>query len=438
MRQILILALIALHLNAEPLTLESALSKAREHYPLHKNKDLLQKAQDLELVKLNMSYIPRLKLGAKATYQSDVTTLPFSSQTLNTLAGGNLNYKPLSKDQYNANIEISQPLFDAGNLWANRSLTKAKYSTQQAELESALYSVQNSVINAYFAALLLERQINQSEIHAKELGKNLATLQARYANGVANKSDIDKLKIEILQTQNTLANLTNEREIALSTLKELVGLEQKDDIELQTPRQSLESLKSLEVENASFESRPEMRVFALKTNEITMSKNAETARFLPYIDAFFQAGYGNPALNILKSGFNSYYIAGIRLNWDFGNLYSLHQQSELRRMQILQNDAKKEEFLLNMRISLKSQIKRANNLQDKIGKDAQIITLQENLTKSAQAKLQNGVLSVNDFLSEINALNTLKLQNNYDEIELLKQIYEIYQSLNQWQKNPNE
>ena len=435
MRQILLLSLIALHLNAEPLTLESALNKAREHYPLHKNKDLLQKAQNLELVKLNMNYIPRLKLGAKATYQSDVTTLPFSSQTLNNLSGENLNYKPLSKDQYNANIEISQPLFDAGNLWANRSLTKAKYSTQQAELESALYSMQTSVINAYFATLLLERQINQSEIHAKELGKNLATLQARYANCVANKSNIDKLNIEILQTQNALANLTNEREIALSTLKELVGLEQKEDIELQTPRQSLDYLQSLEVESASFESRPEMRVFTLKTNEITMSKNAETARFLPYIDAFFQAGYGNPALNILKSGFNSYYIAGIRLNWNFGNLYSLHQQSELRRMQILQNDAKKEEFLLNMRISLKSQIKRANNLQDKISKDAQIIALQENLTKSAQAKLQNGVLSVNDFLSEINALNTLKLQNNYDEIELLKQIYEIYQSLNQWQKS---
>lgn len=105
MRQILILSLVALHLNAEPLSLESALSKAREHYPLHKNKDLLQKAQDLELTKLNISYVPRIKLSAKATYQSDVTTLPFSSQTLNNLAGGNLNYKPLSKDQYNANIK---------------------------------------------------------------------------------------------------------------------------------------------------------------------------------------------------------------------------------------------------------------------------------------------------------------------------------------------
>lgn len=293
--------------------------------------------------------------------------------------------------------------------------------------------MQNSVINAYFATLLLTRQVEQSAIHAKELGKNLSTLKARYANGVANKSDIDKLNIEILQTQNTLANLTNEREIALNTLKELVGV--SEDIELVTPKQSLESLQVLDVESANFESRPEMRVFSLKTNEIAMSKNAETARFLPYIDAFFQAGYGNPALNILKSGFNNYYIAGIRLNWDFGNLYSLHQQSEIRRVQILQNDAKKEEFLLNMRISLKSQISRAKNLEQNIAKNAQIIALQENLTKSAQVKLKNGVLSVNDFLSEINALNTLKLQNNYDEIELLKQIYEIYQNLNQWQNS---
>ena len=238
-----------------------------------------------------------------------------------------------------------------------------------------------------------------------------------------------------MQTQNTLANLTNEREIAINTLKELVGL--SEDIELVTPKQSLESLQMLDVESASFELRPEIRVFALKTNEITLSKNAETARFLPYIDVFFQAGYGNPALNILKSGFNNYYIAGIRLNWDFGNLYSLHQQSEIRRVQILQNDARKEEFLLNMRISLKSQISRAKNLEQNIAKNAQITALQENITKSAQVKIKNGVLSVNDFLSEINALNTLKLQNNYDEIELLKQIYEIYQNLNQWQ-NSNE
>lgn len=440
MKNVLIFALLslfAISANAEVLTLQSAINKARAHYPLHKNKDLLQKAQDLELAKLNISYAPRIKLSAKATYQSDVTALPFSSQSLKGLFGATFNYKPLNKNQYNAQLEISQPIFDAGNLWANRATTKAKYSTQQAELDSALYAVQSSVINAYFAALLLSRQIEQSEIHAQDLANNLSTLKARYTSGVADKSDIDKLNMEILQTQSAILELENEREIALNTLKELVNM---DKIKLVTPQDSLDflMLKNADfsdfADSVDFSLRPEMRVFALQNESIITSKNTETAKSLPYIDAFFQAGYGNPALNILKSGFQAYYIAGIRLNWDISNAYSTQQQSELRRVQMLQNDARKEEFLLNARIALKSQIERAQNLEIKISKNTQIIALQENITNSARARLQNGVLILNDFLSEINALNMLKLQNNYDEIELLRQIYEIRQNLNQWQK----
>lgn len=67
--------------------------------------------------------------------------------------------------------------------------------------------MKDSVINAYFATLLLERQMRQSEIHTKELEKNLSALKVRYANGVADKSDIAKLEIEILRAQNTSANL---------------------------------------------------------------------------------------------------------------------------------------------------------------------------------------------------------------------------------------
>ena len=79
------------NLNAEPLTLESALTKSRAHYPLHKNKELLQRAQDLELTHLNISYAPRIKLSAKATYQSDVTALPFSAQSLSQIIGRNID-----------------------------------------------------------------------------------------------------------------------------------------------------------------------------------------------------------------------------------------------------------------------------------------------------------------------------------------------------------
>ena len=46
MKQILCFAIafLGVSLGAQSLTLESALAKAKAHYPLHKNKDLLAKA----------------------------------------------------------------------------------------------------------------------------------------------------------------------------------------------------------------------------------------------------------------------------------------------------------------------------------------------------------------------------------------------------------
>ena len=420
------------------ITLENAITRARAHYPLHKNKELLARAQSLELTRLNMNYIPQIRLSAKATYQSDVTKLPFNSTTLSQMTGVSIDYKPLNKDQYNANIEISQPLLDSGSVWANKSAVSASYASHQAELDSALYGVQNLVINAYFSALLLDKQIKQSTIHINELETNLKTLNARYQNGVANKSDIDKIRVQILQAQKANQSLQNERDIALQTLKELVGASENKNIELVAPdfNEAMQYLSAVERDLASinFSYRPEMQVFALKADEIALQKRQEIARSLPYIDAFLQVGYANPALNILKSDFDEYYIAGIRLNWNFSNLYSTHQQNELRRVQALQIHSQKEEFLLNAKIALKQHIKKAKSLQNSLKQDTQIISAQEELTKSAAVRLKNGILSTNDFLSEINELNALKLQHNYDEIEFLLEIVRIRQTLNDWVK----
>lgn len=62
---------------------------------------------------------------------------------------------------------------------------------------------------------------------------------------------------------------------------------------------------------------------------------------MPYIDAFFQGGYANLGLNILRSGFKEYYIVGLRLNWDISNLYSKHQQDEIIARNKLQINSQK-------------------------------------------------------------------------------------------------
>lgn len=428
--------------NEQKVTIESILANTKKHYPLSQNKELLEHIKDLELTRLKMRFIPQIRLNGKATYQSDVTKLPFTSQTLSQIAGTNIDYKPLNRDQYNINVEISQPIFDSLNLWANSALVQTQHKKEQAHLESSLYNIKNTVMSAFFGALLLERQIAQNALHIDTLQKHKATISTKVRNGLAHKADVDKISIEILQSQKTQQKLQNEREIALEILFELSHIARDSKLVLPDMNECIKYLESIEAilanneENKSskidFSMRPEMQILKAQQSEIALQKRQEIAKSMPYVDVFIQAGYANPALNILKSGFQGYYIGGIRLNWEFSNLYSNHQQNEIIRLKSLQNSNAMQEFQLNASIELKSNIKKAKKLMQDIMQNENIITTQTNITNSAKVRLENGVMSVNDFLSEINMLNTVKLEQHYDEIELIMQIYQIRQSLNDW------
>jgi hypothetical protein len=61
--------------HADTLTLDACRSNAAEHYPLTKQRSLVDATWDLRQKNLNASYYPQLFLNGQATYQSAVTTV---------------------------------------------------------------------------------------------------------------------------------------------------------------------------------------------------------------------------------------------------------------------------------------------------------------------------------------------------------------------------
>ncbi len=477
-------------LTQTTLTIDEAIARSMEHYPLHKNKALLEKALSLNLTKLNLAYAPHLRLSGKATYQSDVTRFPGQIAQLAEANG----FKGLPRDQYQIMLEISQPLIDSGITRANKKMMRASHHSAQASLETDLYRVRESVINAYFNALLSQEQIKQVDNHLSELSKNRQSAFVRYQNGVLLQSDVDKIDMEILKARRDKEYLQAQNLIALHTLSALSGLDKARDAEsknmdssagdadskqnidssqnaessnfenpqanallLQTPQIPRDVPKYLleianipnaknpldssdakklsaqideNLERFDFALRPEVQYFAHKNSEIKAQKSLELTKSLPYIDLFAQGGYANPSLNILENKFKPYYIAGARISWDFSNLYSKRQQNELYKTQALQLQSQKDEFLLNARIKLSSEIKSASALHAQMQESQKIIDLQEKILASSKSRFQNGTLSANDLLTDINKLNALQLEYNYQRIELIMQIYKIKQSLN--------
>lgn len=182
------------------------------------------------------------------------------------------------------------------------------------------------------------------------------------------------------------------------------------------------------------QNRPEMLQFSAKLDEINAKQNAQYAQSLPDLSLYFRGGYGNPSLNFLENKPNFYYIAGISLNWNFSNLYSTKQQHEIMRTEKLILSNQQDEFSLKLNIAAKQILEQIKSLKTQISQNETMLNLQQKITQNAKFQNENGILNMNDYLNEINKLHALNVEQSYQKIELLAQIYKIKMLINIWEE----
>lgn len=136
MRRILITSflLIAFYSNGQQsMTLEDCYALANKNYPIAKQIGLLQQKSDYEVEALQTGKLPKIDLIAQGSYQNQVTTIP------------NPLLEPLNKDQYRANFDINQLIYNGGLIDANTKLKEAQTKTQQQQVEVSLYQIKTRI-----------------------------------------------------------------------------------------------------------------------------------------------------------------------------------------------------------------------------------------------------------------------------------------------------
>ena len=145
---------------------------------------------------------------------------------------------------------------------------------------------------------------------------------------------------------------------------------------------------------------------------------------MPRLSLFAQGGYANPGLDMLKNEFQAYYVVGARLSWNFGSLYTLkndRRKLDAERMTVRSNA---ETFLFNTRLQLTEQDASIRSLRQQMQEDDEMIRLQSNIRRAAEAKAANGTLSVIDMLQEINKESQARQNKSLHEVQLLLDIYQ--------------
>ena len=392
------------------LTLEQCRQDAQANYPLVRQYRLIEMSEEYSLSNAAKGNLPQISLGGKATYQSDATTLPFEVP--------DIDFHGVSKDQYQVTVEISQNIWDGGEIKNRKKQTEAATDEALKQTDVSMYALNERVNQVFFGILLIDEQLKQNRLLSDDLERNLRNVTAYRDNGIANDADIDAVKVEILQTDQQRIKLNNSRKAYLQMLAMLTGKELENDTQLAVP-------ETPELNAGELINRPELALYAAQGHTIDVERQRLRTGFMPKFSLFAQGGYGNPGLNMLEDKFSPYYIVGARMNWNFGSLYTLKDDKrklETRRKQIA-ND--RELFLFNTRLKLTEEKGNIATLQRQMESDEEIVKLRTNIRKASEAKVANGTMSVTDMLRELTRESLAKQDLAVRKIELLKAQYEL-------------
>ena len=389
------------------ISLEECQEKARENYPLIKQYDLISLAEDYTLDNLAKNYLPQISLGGQASYQTQVTKIPIK------IPGYNI--PEMDKDQYKITLDVTQLLWDGGATRSQKKITQANSDFEKQKLEVNLYTVREKINQLYFGILTIDKQLNQLDVLTSDLQTNYNLVSAMLKNGVAMVSDLDLVKVELLNTDQKRIELTTLRMAYIKMLSLFIHEEISQGVELKLPDNSINFDQEI--------SRPELRMYDKQNLVYEAKESTIKAKNMPKFSLFAQGGYGKPGLNMLNSDFKTYAIGGVRLSWNFGNLYTKKNEYRLLKNDRNSLQSQKETFLFNTHVQLTQIQNEINKYEQLMVKDDEIIRLRNSVKKAGESKYKNGIYNMNDLIGDINAENQARVTQSIHEMQYLQSIY---------------
>ena len=386
------------------LTLDSAYAYARENYPLLKQKDLINRSAFLTIDNIKTSFLPQVTLSGQATYQSEVTSIPISLPGFETPL--------LARDQYKLLADINQLLYDGGLAKTQKEIQQVNSLVEDQKTEVELYKLKDRINQLFLGTILLDQQITQTGLQRKDIELGLNKVKAQVANGTAFQSNKLVLDAEILKNDQRLIELKANRKSLLDVMLLFIGKTLSPDALLIMPTVN-------EVAEADVQ-RPELQLYHYQDSLLSIQDKMISVKNRPKTSVFAQGGYGRPGLNVLQNDFNFYYIGGLKLSWSLGGLYTAKKEKQINEISQQVVNVQKDVFLLNTSTQLVQQKNEMDKLKELIAVDNKIIDVRTQVKTASNAQLENGVITANDYLREVNAEDQARLSLIAHQLQLLQ------------------
>ena len=402
-RKFFLLAMILLPIAAHAFSLNEARSMARNNYPAIRQYRMIEQSRDFTLDNVMKGWLPQVSISAGAYGFTDILK---SDQRMEQMGMDMNNFMA------NASVMIKQSLYDGGQIAARKKVVWAESQVQKQQLDVSMYAINEQVDQLFFGILLLDEQLKQNALLQKDLATSEQTIRSMMIGGIANQTDLDAILVERLKAEQQNESLLASRQSYLRMLGVFVG---KD---LSAAAETLE--KPAQGYVRANVNRPELKYYASQNLLLDAQRKQLNTQLRPTVGIFGMGMVHSKMSDMLNNGMM---VAGVSVSWNIGALYT--RKNDIRKIEVQRqiNDSQREVFLFNNRLQNEEANGAIASLKRQIEKDEEIVRLRENIRGKSDRKVELGTKSVNELVSDINAVSLARAQKAMHEIQLLKEIY---------------
>ena len=393
------------------LSIEACHEKAKANYPLINQYDLIEKSKQYSLENIAKNYLPQIALNGQATYQSDVTKIPVDFASL----GLPIEIPEMSKDQYKAAIDVSQIIWDGGITNSQKEITKAASEIEKKRVDVSLYAIEEKVTQLFFGILAIDARLKVLDLKEADMIANQETVESMFKNGMAMQTSLDQIHVEILNVEQSRTELLWMKNAYSKMLSLFIHEDISENTVLQKPDDNYARSNDI--------ARPELSLFDSQIALYNAQNSAITAKNMPRLSLFVQGGYGRPGLNMLEDEFKFFGIGGIRLTWNFGNLYTKNNEKRLLGINKSNVEVQRATFLFNTDLQSSQELAEIEKYRSLLAKDDEIIALRNRVKRASESMFRNGVYQTNELIRDINAEEQARQSKAIHEIQYLLNIH---------------
>jgi outer membrane protein TolC len=252
-----------------------------------------------------------------------------------------------------------------------------------------------AVNDAFFTVLQQQAQQNALALAIADLTERRRVAELRVNNGAGLASEVWQFDAELLKRQQAADEANAAASAARDVLAALTGRAIASSDVLVAPRAD-----NSPVPNVGRD-RPEFAQLDRTRDLLARRSDALASQRLPRLSLVGRAGYGRPGINALGRDFDSYYVAGVQVDWSPWNWGATHREQQELALSadiVRSNDA---QFAAALERAAASERTRLQALQRTLAADDSIVALRGRVLEETRRRFAEADISAADYIARL-------------------------------------